>query len=89
MTDVACLWHYVIDGFNANTSDIIAAYVVWLKTKHDIFLIVYYFTQHTMHHNIVKAYIAEQTNVSTAKNTEPTDGTFNCPLLKSIHDNAH
>jgi len=69
----------------------VSACVVWLNTKHDICLIVYYFTQRTTHHNTAKSSIAgkvsqktRQTNVSTAKDkethatmsTEPTDGTF-------------
>ena len=79
MTDGACLWHYAIDVLNANSSDIITACIVCVnkKTKHDIYSLVYYLTQHSMHDNIIKSSIAgkvsqktRQTNVSTAKNTE-------------------
>jgi len=68
----------------------VSACVSWLNTKHDICSIVYYFTQHPMHHNTVKSSIAGKVSqkrsryVSTAKNTEthtimstePTDGTL-------------
>jgi len=87
MRDFACLWHYGIDGLNADSICLCCV----IKHKHDICSILCYLTQHPKHHNTVKSSIAgkvsqktRQTNVSTAKNTEPhaimstepTDGTL-------------